>query len=53
MALVIGILIGPGSIGAIVLYALALVMLVTSAVGYCPLYAVLRLSSRGGRPLPR
>jgi Inner membrane protein YgaP-like, transmembrane domain len=51
VAIVIGILVGPGSVGAIVLYALAAVMLATSAVGYCPLYSVLRLGRRGRRPL--
>ena len=51
VAIVIGILVGPGSVGAIVLYALAAVMLATSAVGYCPLYSVLRLGRRGRQPL--
>ena len=37
VAIVVGILVGPGSVGAIVLYALAAVMLATSSVGYCPL----------------
>jgi len=46
LAAVIGILIGPGSIGAIVLYVLAAVMLATSAVGYCPLYSPLHLDTR-------
>ena len=50
VAIVIAILIGPGSIAAIVLYAVAAVMLVTSAVGYCPLYSLLRLGPRDNRP---
>ena len=50
-AVVVGVLIGPGSAGSIVLYAIAAVMLATAAVGYCPLYAVLRLGRRGGRPV--
>ena len=33
-----GVLVGPGGWLAIVLYALAAVMLATSAVGSCPLY---------------
>lgn len=49
VAIVVGILIGPGSIGAIVLYALAAIMLVTSAIGFCPLYSLFHLSSRGRR----
>jgi hypothetical protein len=53
VAAVVGILIGPGSVGAIVLYAVAAVMLATSAVGYCPLYSLLQLRSRGPRPLSR
>lgn len=50
-AIVIGILTGPGSVAAIVLYALAAVMLGTSAIGYCPLYSVLRMGGRGRRRL--
>ena len=32
-------MVGFGSIGGIILLVLAVVMLVTSAVGFCPLYA--------------
>jgi hypothetical protein len=52
-AVVIGILIGPGSAGAIVLYAVAAIMLATSAVGYCPLYSLLHLDRRGRTRLAR
>jgi hypothetical protein len=38
-----GVLVGPAGWLAIVLYALAGVMLATSAVGYCPLYMVFGL----------
>ncbi|HEY5247186.1 MAG TPA: DUF2892 domain-containing protein [Dermatophilaceae bacterium] len=38
--IVAGLLAGPGGWLAIVLYALAGVMLATSAVSFCPLYAV-------------
>jgi hypothetical protein len=48
-AVLAGILIGPGSVGAIVLYAVAAVLLATSAVGYCPLYSVLRLRTPSRR----
>jgi hypothetical protein len=50
VAVVIGIVIGPGSVGSIVLYALAAIMLATSAVGYCPLF---RLGRGGRQPLSR
>lgn len=39
LLVVVGVLVGPTGWLAYVLYALALVMLGTSAVGYCPLYA--------------
>jgi hypothetical protein len=38
-----GVLAGPAGWLAIVLYVLAAVMLVTSAVSFCPLYALLGL----------
>ena len=50
-AVVIGILIGPGSVAAIVLYAVAAIMLATSAAGYCPLYSVFGRSRHGQPPL--
>ena len=50
-AIVVGVVIGPGSVAAIVLYVVAAVMLATSAVGYCPLYSLLRLGSRRRRLL--
>ena len=49
VAVVIGVLIGPGSVGAIILYAFAAIMLATSAAGYCPLYSVFHLDSRARR----
>jgi uncharacterized membrane protein len=52
-AVVIGILIGPGSAGSIVLYAVAVIMLATSAVGYCPLYSLLHLDGRRRTRLAR
>jgi hypothetical protein len=48
-AAVAGVLVGPGSVAAIVLYVIAAVMLATSAAGYCPLYTLLRLDTRNGR----
>jgi hypothetical protein len=43
---VAGLLAGPGGWLAIVLYALAVVMLATSALSFCPLYALLGLRTR-------
>jgi len=37
--------VGAGSVLGIVLFAVAAVMLVTAAVGFCPLYRVLGLST--------
>jgi hypothetical protein len=52
VAIVIAVLIGAGSIGGIVLFALAAIMLATSAVGFCPLYTLFHLNTRGRTPLP-
>jgi hypothetical protein len=43
---------GAGSIVGIVLFALAAIMLATSAIGFCPLYKLLHLDTRGRTPLP-
>jgi Protein of unknown function (DUF2892) len=40
-AVVAGILVGPASAVAIVLYAVGAIMLATSSVGYCPLYTII------------
>ncbi len=37
---------GVGSVGGIILLILAAVMLVTSAVGFCPLYALFKFSTK-------
>jgi hypothetical protein len=52
IAIVLAVVVGAGSIGGILLFALAAIMIATAAVGFCPLYALLRLDSRGRRPLP-
>lgn len=44
--IVVGLLVGPASWLAIVLYALAAVMLGTAAVGSCPLYLPFGLRTR-------
>ncbi len=51
-AVAAGVVIGAGSPLGIVLFAVAVVLLATSAIGFCPLYALLHFDSRGQRPLP-
>ena len=50
VAVVIGIVVGPGSLGSILLYALAAVMLTTGTVGYCPLHSVFGLGAHRRQP---
>ena len=52
LAIVVAFVVGAGSIFGIVLFAIAAIMLVTSAIGYCPLYTLLHLNTRGSKPLP-
>lgn len=42
---VLGIVVGPAAVISWILYVLAAVMIGTSAVGFCPLYAPLGLST--------
>ena len=51
-AIVVAFVVGAGSVGGIVLFALAVVMLGTSAVGFCPLYRLLHIDTRGRTLLP-
>ena len=51
-AIVVAFVVGAGSIAGILLFALAAIMLATSAVGFCPLYTLLHLNTRGRTPLP-
>ena len=51
-AIVVAFVVGAGSIAGILLFALAAIMLATSAVGLCPLYKLLHLNTRGRTPLP-
>ena len=51
LLVVIALLVGAGSVGGIVLFALAGVLLATGAAGFCPLYALLHLETRGAKPL--
>ncbi len=52
VAIVLAFVAGAGSIGGIVLFVVAAVMLATSAAGSCPLYTLLHFNSRGRKPLP-
>ena len=51
-ALIVALVVGAGSVAGIVLLAVAAIMAVTAAAGFCPLYALLHLNSSGRRPLP-
>jgi hypothetical protein len=51
-AIVVALVVGAGSIAGIVLFALAAMILATSAIGFCPLYKLLHLDTRGSTPLP-
>ena len=51
-AIVVAFVVGVGSVFGIVLFALAAIMLATSAIGFCPLYKLLHLDTRGRTPLP-
>ena len=52
LAVVLGVVLGPASAVAIVLYLVAGVMAATAAVGFCPLYTLVHVDTRGGKPLP-
>lgn len=51
-AIVLAIVVGASSIGGIMLFALAAIMLATGAVGFCPLYRLLHIDTHGRTPLP-
>jgi len=46
VATVLGVVVGAGSVGGVLLFVVAAIMLVTAAVGFCPLYRILGLSTR-------
>jgi hypothetical protein len=50
VAVLIAVLIGPASVVSIVLYALAAVMLASSAAGYCPLYSLFGIGGQHREP---
>ena len=43
--IVLGVVVGASSVGGVVLFALAGIMLVTAAIGWCPLYLPFHLST--------
>ena len=44
--------VGAGTILGVVLFVLAAVILATAGVGFCPLYALFHLNTRGRQLLP-
>lgn len=45
VAVVAGVMVGPGGVLSIILYVVGAVLLVTAAVGFCPLYRLLGVST--------
>lgn len=45
LAIVIAIVVGAGSVAGIILLVVAAIMLLTAAVGFCPLYRLLRIDT--------
>jgi hypothetical protein len=52
LLMIAALFVGAGTILGVVLLVLAAVMLATAAVGFCPLYALFHLNTRGQQPLP-
>ena len=52
LAAAVALVLGAGSVAGIVLLVVAGIMAVTASVGFCPLYTLLHLNTRGRRPLP-
>jgi hypothetical protein len=50
-AVIVSVLVGVGSVAGIVLLVVAAVMLATALTGFCPLYRMFRVDSRGRWPL--
>ena len=45
VATVLGVVVGAGSVGGVLLFVVAAIMLVTAAVGFCPLYRIFGIST--------
>jgi len=52
LLVIVALLVGAGTVIGLVLLALAVVMVATSAVGVCPLYRLIHISTRGPWALP-
>ncbi len=52
LLVIAALIVGAGTILGIVFLVLAGVMVATSAVGFCPLYTLLHINTRGAKPLP-
>ena len=53
VALILAFVVGIGSIAGVLLVAVAVIMAVTAAVGFCPLYRLLGFSSDRRTVVPR
>ena len=45
VATVLGVVVGAGSVGGVLLFVVAAIMLVTAAVGFCPVYRIFGIST--------
>jgi hypothetical protein len=52
-AIVLGVAVGFGSVVGIIAAVVAVIMVVTAAIGFCPLYAVLGVSTCPNRALQK
>jgi hypothetical protein len=51
LALAGALAVGPAGPAGILLFLVGAIMLVTAATGFCPLYRLVGVDSRGGRPV--
>jgi hypothetical protein len=52
LLVIVALLVGVETTLGLVVLAVAVVMVATSAVGFCPLYALTHINTRGSKPLP-
>ena len=45
VAIVVGVVLGAGSVGGVILFVIAAVMLATSATAFCPTYTLVGIST--------
>jgi hypothetical protein len=50
VAAIVALVVGSGTVLGIVLLAVAAILVVTAAVGFCPLYALLRIRTNKATP---